>query len=116
MALRDLVGKIEKSIHDSARLLKGNLNASGVLGTMVDMVFGRNNTTGRSVSDEDATAVDAAASASASTATATSTAFGNALDHLPDAESVAELFCGEVRESWEDALDGILSVGVKRYA
>ncbi len=32
-----------------------------------------------------------------------------------DAETVAEQFCGEVRESWEDALDGVLSIRVKKY-
>jgi hypothetical protein len=82
--------QIEKTIHDSARRLKDNLNASGVLGQMIDAVFGRN-------------------------LEGTGAAFGRELEKLPNAEEAAERFCGEVRESWEDALDGILEVGVRRY-
>ena len=95
-AIQRLVEKIEKSIHDSARTLKANLNALGVLGQMIDTVFGRS-------ADSGSDNVNG------------SNAFGKELERLPDAETVAELFCGEVRESWEDALDGVLSVKVKRY-
>lgn len=99
-AVQQHVDQLEKNIHDSARTLKTNLNASGVLGQMIDAVFGRNS----------ADTGDGDGDAGSSTA-----AFGRQLERLPDAESVAEEFCGEVRESWEDALDGILGVEVKRY-
>jgi N-terminal acetyltransferase B complex non-catalytic subunit len=91
--LKDSSEQIEKNIHDSARRLKDNLNASGVLGRMIDAVFGRGGLEGAGGG----------------------AAFGRALEKLPDAEAVAERFCGEVRGSWEDALDGVVGIRVKRY-
>jgi N-terminal acetyltransferase B complex non-catalytic subunit len=92
-SLLDSIAQIEKGIHDSAQTLKSNLNASGVLGQLTDTVFGRG-----AENERDLHAV-----------------FGKELEQLPDAETVVEQFCGELRESWEDALDGILSIRVKRY-
>jgi N-terminal acetyltransferase B complex non-catalytic subunit len=37
---------------------------------------------------------------------------GKMLEGLADATSL-EVLCGDMRESWEDALDGILAVKVK---
>lgn len=90
--MQDLISQIEKSIHDTAGTLKENLNTSGVLGRMIDMVFGRSGSEGGEP-------------------------MGKELEQLPDAETVAEGFCGEVRESWEAGLDGILGVqvGVKKF-
>jgi N-terminal acetyltransferase B complex non-catalytic subunit len=92
----DLVLQIESSIHDSARTLKANLNASGVLGRMIDVVFGKGG--------DDNAGVGALGAVS-----------GKELEKLPDAETVAEGFCGEVKESWEDALEGIMGVRVRRW-
>ncbi len=96
--IQALVEQIERSIHDSARKLKDNLNASGVLGQLVDSVFGRVAGGAESEGSGDA-----------------SEAFGKELEKLPDAETVAEGFCAEVREGWEEGLEGVLSVGVKRW-
>lgn len=93
-AMADLVFRIEQSIHDTARTLKENLNTSGVLGHMIDAVFGRSGDENHS---------NAAA------------AIGKELEQFPDAETVAEGFCGEVKVSWEDGLNGILGVKVRRY-
>ena len=109
--IQELVKQIEKDIHDSARTMKGNLNASGVLGGMVDVVFGRSaendGSTGGSHGQGQGEGKVGGGGIT--------TSFGKQLEKLPDAETVAEQFCGEVRQSWEDALDGVLSVRVKRY-
>jgi N-terminal acetyltransferase B complex non-catalytic subunit len=95
--MQDMVSQIEKSIHNSARTLKGNLNSSGVLGHVIDIVFGRS-------ADSAAGGDDVGLAA-----------FGRELEQLPDAETVAETFCAEARGSWGDALDGVLNVAVRRY-
>ena len=92
----DLVLHIESSIHESVRTLKANLNAAGVLGRMIDVVFGR-------IGDD--AAGDGGLGA----------VFGRELEQLPEAETVAEHFCGEVKESWEDALEGVLAVRVRQW-
>jgi N-terminal acetyltransferase B complex non-catalytic subunit len=92
----------EKAIHASALRLKENLASSGILGNLIDTVFARSPPPGSSSSTTTTT-----------TTTSGSNALGSALDRLPDAESVAEGFCGELRESWEDALQGILGVRVR---
>jgi N-terminal acetyltransferase B complex non-catalytic subunit len=100
--VEQLLEQIETSIHNSARTLKTNLTSSGVLGSMIDVVFGRStNNTARDTQEGDAAAA--------------ADSIGNHLENLPDAETVAELFCAEVKESWEDALDGVLGVKLRRY-
>lgn len=85
--MQEVVDQIEKAVHDSASRLKANLNGPGVLDQMMDGVFGRSGV-GEVV--------------------------GKEMEKLADAETVAEQFCGEVRDSWEDALDGVLAVKVKK--
>lgn len=113
MEVQGLVEQIEKGIHDSARVMKGNLNASGVLGGMIDVVFGRS-----AENDDSAGGSDGhghGPGQGEKKGEGISTSFGKQLEKLLDAETVVEQFCGEVRQSWEDALDGVLSVRVKRY-
>lgn len=97
-SMLDLVLQIETSLHDSARTLKTNLTAAGVLGRMIDVVFGR-------IGDDAASGDDGGLGV----------AFGRELEQLPGAETVAERFCGEVKESWEEALEGVLAVRVRRW-
>lgn len=85
--LQASIERVEKCIHDVTAKLRANLNGSGVLGHMVDVVFGRGGV---------------------------GEAVGKEMEGLGDAETVAEEFCGQVRDSWEDALDGLLAIGVKR--
>lgn len=106
--IRQSVEQVEKHIHDSARTMKGNLNASGVLGGMVDLVFGRS-------AENDGSTGGSHGHGHGQGQGGGITTFGKQLEQLPDAETVAEQFCGEFRQSWEDALDGVLSVRVKRY-
>ena len=100
----DLVLQIEGSTHNSARTMKGNLNASGVLGGMIDAVFARGG------NGEDGSALGESGDLGE-----LSTAFGKELEKLPGAEAVAEAFCGEVKESWEDALEGVLGISVRKW-
>lgn len=102
-ALHDLIGEVEKKIHGSATALKRGLGGSGVLGGMVDGVFGRGG-----LGEEDGGGGGAVTAAAAAR-------FGKEMERLPGAEVVAEMFCAEVRGSWEGGLDGVLGVGVARY-
>lgn len=87
--LRGIVAEEVKSLHNQTRELKEKLSASGVLGRLVDAVLGR---TG-DVSEAQK-------------------ALGDRLQGLQD-EATVEEYCGLLRESWEDALDGILATKVK---
>jgi N-terminal acetyltransferase B complex non-catalytic subunit len=86
--MQKLVEEIETSVHDSARKLKSELNAPGILGKLMDIGLGR---------DEEKDELSAV---------------GKVLEGLADATSF-EVLCGDMRESWEDALDGILAIKVK---
>ncbi|KAK4940477.1 hypothetical protein LTR10_019461 [Elasticomyces elasticus] len=85
--LQDLVVALEKQIHDDARELKAQVNAPGVLGKLVDWAFGRG---------EPFTKLE------------------GVLEKLCDGVTM-ETICGGLKESWEDALDGVLAVKVKVY-
>lgn len=87
--LRGIVSEEVKAVHNQTRELKEQLSASGVLGKLVDAVLGR---TG-DVSEAQK-------------------ALGDKLQELQDEVAVEE-YCGLLRESWEDALDGILATKVK---
>lgn len=115
LVVQELVVQIEKDIHDSARTMKQNLNATGVLGEMIDVVFGRSaeNDDGTGGSHGHGQGKDRGEGEVEEGVTSTS--LGKQLEKLPNVETVAEQFCGEVRQSWEDALDGVLSVKVRRY-
>lgn len=84
--LRKPIDEKANAIHKQAKELKEQLSASGVLGKLVDAVLGRTDI-------ED-------------------TACSGLLSELQDQAAVEE-YCGSMRESWEDALDGILSVKIK---
>lgn len=85
--LRKLLTDVEAGVHDEARRLKAEINKPGVLGKLMDIGMGRNE-------EDDLDPV------------------GKVLEQLADAATL-ETFCGEMRDSWEDALDGILAVKVK---
>jgi N-terminal acetyltransferase B complex non-catalytic subunit len=87
-ALQEIVEEIESDAHESARELKRELNAPGMLGRLMDIGLGR---------DEEQDELNPV---------------GKVLEELVDVTSL-EVLCGEMRESWEDALDGILAVKVK---
>lgn len=87
-AMQELVQEIETGIHQSARELKRDLNVSGMLGRLMDIGLGR---------DEKQDELSA---------------LGKMLEGLSDVTSL-EVLCGDIRESWEEALDGILAVKVK---
>ncbi|KAI1614285.1 N-acetyltransferase B complex non catalytic subunit-domain-containing protein [Exophiala viscosa] len=85
--LQDLVVALETQIHDDARVLKAEVNAPGVLGKLVDWGFGR---------EEPFTKLE------------------GVLEKLCDGVTM-ETICGGLKESWEDALDGVLAIKVKVY-
>lgn len=82
------VSELEKQIHDDARDLKEQVTAAGVLGKLVDVGFGR-----EGVPSE----------------------LGSILQDLC-AEAWMENYCGNMKESWEDAVNGVLAVKVKMYS
>jgi N-terminal acetyltransferase B complex non-catalytic subunit len=86
--MQKLVEQVETCVHDSARKLKSELNAPGILGKLMDVGLGR---------DEEKDELSPV---------------GKVLEGLADVTSF-EVLCGDMRESWEDALDGILAVKVK---
>lgn len=87
--LRGIVSEEVKVVHNQTKELKEKLSASGVLGRLVDAVLGR---TGN-VSEAQK-------------------ALGDRLQETQD-EAAVEEYCGLLRESWEDALDGILATKVR---
>ena len=88
--LQNLVTAVEEVVHERARALKRRLSERGVLGKLLDVALGRKDDGGEQ------------------------SAIGKELEQLAD-EATFETCCGSWRESWEDALDGILAVKVKVY-
>lgn len=88
--LQSLVTKTEAAIHQQAEDVKATLNEAGVLGKLVDIVTGRS---------EDGNQ---------------QTEIGEAVERQGDA-SRHETFCGNMKESWEDAVDGILACKIKVF-
>ena len=82
--LEKLVDEVEAAVHHGARDLKQQINAPGMLGMLMDIGLGRNEL------DE-------------------LSPIGKVIEQLADAASL-ETFCGMIRDSWEDGLDGILAV------
>lgn len=93
-----LVVQLEKEIHDAARAVKDGINAPGVLGKLVDLGFARSDADGDAEGAGDATAG----------------VLGDILEKVSD-EVKMETVCGRIRDSWEDALDGVLAVKVKLW-
>lgn len=88
-ALQNQVMEIERAVHDDARDLKRQINAPGVLGKLVDLGMARDETGGLPE-------------------------LAGLLEELCD-EATMETICGHMKDSWEDALDGVLAVKVKSY-
>lgn len=86
--MQNLIQEIETSVHESARKLKRELDAPGMLGRLMDIGLGRDE------GQDEPSPV------------------GKVLEGLVDMTSL-EVLCGDMKESWEDALDGILAVKVK---
>lgn len=82
--LHSLVKQVGDRVRSNTRLLKSRISESGVLGELVDLVLADQEAEG-SVGSEIAEIIDTAA---------------------------LEVFCGEVMESWEDGLNGVLNVVV----
>jgi len=88
--LQLLVTEAEAVMHKQAKDIKETLNEAGVLGKLVDVVTGRSGN-GNQQSD-----------------------MGAALEKQGDA-SRHETFCGDLKESWENAVDGILACKIKIF-
>jgi N-terminal acetyltransferase B complex non-catalytic subunit len=86
--MQEMVEQVETGIHKNARELKRELNSPGMLGRLMNIGLGRDE------EQDDLSPV------------------GKVLDELADATNL-EVLCGDMRESWEDALDGILALKVK---
>jgi len=93
--IQALVGQLEGEIHGAARAVKEGIGAPGVLGKLVDLGFAR-------FEGEDG---EGAAGLGG---------LGDVLEKVSD-EAQMETVCGRVRDSWEDALDGVLAVKVKLW-
>lgn len=89
--LRDAVAEQIKMVHDQTKELKETLSTPGVLNRLVDAVLAR--TDGVSEAQR---------------------VLGERLQELQD-EAAVEEFCGALKESWEDALDGILATKVRIF-
>ena len=90
LKLRSLITEAEAAIHKQAKDIKVALNDAGVLGNLVDIVTGRSED-GERQSD-----------------------VGQAIENLGDAARL-ETYCGEMKESWEDALNGVLGCKIKTF-
>lgn len=89
--LQDLVTKVEAAIHQQAKDVKKLLNEVGVLGRLMEIITGRGQDDRNQQSE-----------------------IGEAVERQGDAAR-HEMFCGEMKESWEDAVDGILACKVKIF-
>lgn len=78
------------TVYREVRSLKEQLNASGVLTRLVDAALGRSDDSGGSEASE----------------------LVDILGQLQN-EAAVEEYCGTMRESWEDVLDGILAVKIR---
>lgn len=85
--LQDLGIAVQDRVHGDARRLKEGLNAPGVLGKLIDIILGKNSDGIRNQ-------------------------IGERIEELCGATAL-ETCCGELKDSWEDALGGILAVKLK---
>jgi N-terminal acetyltransferase B complex non-catalytic subunit len=84
--LGELVGQVYEAIKSNTRVLKSHIAEPGMLGALIDLVLiGESNAQGGQLHKE--------------------------LENTLDAGAL-EVFCGELMESWEEGLDGILSVAI----
>lgn len=122
LALQALVKEVETAIHERARALKAQLNEPGILGRLVDLGMCRPSDTGDTAGDGGSGAggsmwdilfQDPADSKDKGKGRASDAPPGpheweELLAFAVDNESLMESICGWLRESWDDALDGIL--------
>ena len=85
-SVQRLTVQVEASIQDSARKLRAEINMPGILGKLLDLGLARNE------QDE-------------------ISPVGKVLEQLSEGAAM-ETFSGDMRDSWDDALDGILTVKV----
>ena len=97
--LQSLVTELEARIHADAKTLKSQINEPGVLGKLVDLCMAR-------VTDEmeGETQKDKSIWNELNAGFEWEQLLGNLCD-----EAQMEKMCGRYRESWEDALDGVLA-------
>lgn len=87
--LKEYVIKLHEAVKSNTRTLRGNVMGSGVLGVLTDLIFHQ--------SEEEGATSD------------TSSELCSELEQTLDSSAV-EIFCGELMESWEEGLGGILSL------
>lgn len=92
--IQELVVQLEAEIHGAVRGVRDGINRAGVLGKLVDLGFAREG--------EEADGDGGLAQ------------LGEVLELVSD-EVKMETICGRIKESWEDALDGVLAVKVKLW-
>ncbi|KIW72064.1 hypothetical protein, variant [Phialophora macrospora] len=103
--LQRLVAELEAQVHADARWMKAQINEPGVLGKLVDLGMARQ-------------AIPDAADAGDGKAAwmwdelDTGREWEQLMESLCD-EATMETICGRYRESWDDALDGILVTKVR---
>lgn len=85
--LKEAATKLQEQVKSNTRTLRSNVIGSGVLGALTDLIFQQ--------SQEDSTGA--------------SSELAEELEQTLDASDV-EVFCGELLESWEEALGGVLSL------
>lgn len=117
LALQTLVNDVETAIQERARSLKAQLSEPGILGRLVDLGMCRGSDAGDE--DDGGSMWDILFQ---DPADSKDKGKGRAPDDTPpgpreweellafevDNESLMESICGSLRESWDDALDGIL--------
>lgn len=86
--LKELVNELHETIKSNARNLRSNVMGSGVLGALSDYILQQSQVTGSENTNSE---------------------FRQELEKTLDSAAV-EIFCGELMESWEEGLGGILSL------
>jgi N-terminal acetyltransferase B complex non-catalytic subunit len=102
--LQSLVAELEAQIHADARWMKSQINEPGVLGKLVDLGMVRQ----QAVSDD----TEAGKGAWMWDELNSGRDWEQLMESLCD-EATMETICGRYRESWDDALDGILVTKVR---
>uniref|UniRef100_A0A093V0Q6 N-alpha-acetyltransferase 25, NatB auxiliary subunit n=1 Tax=Talaromyces marneffei PM1 TaxID=1077442 RepID=A0A093V0Q6_TALMA len=86
-SLKEVATKLQEKVKSNTRTLRSNVIGSGVLGALTDLIFLQSQKDLIESSNE----------------------LAGELEQTLDASGV-EVFCGELLESWEEALGGVLSV------
>ncbi|EED15274.1 cytoskeleton organisation protein (Dec1), putative [Talaromyces stipitatus ATCC 10500] len=86
--LKEAANKLQEQIKSNTRTLRSSVIGSGVLGALTDLIFQQSQV---------------------EESNDTNNELANELEQTLDASAV-EVFCGELLESWEEALGGVLSI------